>query len=546
VQDEAYVMTWAFLWGEKKWWLETAAENMVMLINPAYTAQNLTTYGTISLEDSRLDFQGAPYDWRGNSYIQAQLVKLNMCDDSGVCPLSETSFKAAIDAGTYPFEDDGARQKLSANLDDYARYLLGATPERANVGILGGEPVRTGSAYGEQIQVARSRRAGDFWRMGTGSPPQMTEEADGAFEVTVIDARLDKDGVYPLQVESGMDGGRNAGLPAALRVAPGTPLYYRAGDGPVTFHDGSEELVLQPIHATMGFPAVRVVALGREGGERFQARVEVIDLSGVWVLRGVPVSSDVTCSDETDNEDLTLSFNAEQAGNFGMGLISLSTVWGDFVADGSGTRWTWTVASGRFQGDVAYGKPVYEADVELTPEAIRLEGAAMFDMFGGEQGRPDGPARAAGPWAPLTVLTPLAVAAGWARTRGRRGIRRLLLAAAGIGVGALLLTGCLGFNLSGTSAGEVTFKTLTFEGGTGTPTLTLGLETLVGMGASADTEPLWILSDGQGTFQVDFTAEASSSDFEGNESRAARRCTGQVVYDMEAALFKDAVLVLAE
>ena len=113
VQDEAYVMTWAFLWDDKTWWLETAAENMVMLVDPSYTAKNLTVYGKMSLPDNRLDFQASPYDWRGDSYVQAQLVKLNMCDDNNVCPISKASFKTAVNEGTYPFDAVSARQKLS-------------------------------------------------------------------------------------------------------------------------------------------------------------------------------------------------------------------------------------------------------------------------------------------------------------------------------------------------------------------------------------------------------------------------------------------------
>ena len=551
VQDEAYVMTWAFLWDDKTWWLETAAENMVMLADPGYTAKNLTTYGTISLDDSRLDLQAAPYDWRGDSYVQAQLVKLNMCDDASVCPLSEATFKKAINEGIYPFEEDAARQKLSANLDDYARYLLGATPQRANPAILGDPAVRTGEGYGETVQVARSQRYGDFWHLRSGNEPQMTKDNSGVMEATVINAALDKDGVYPLRVVSGYGASGGAGLPAALRIAPGAPFYYRAGDGEVTFHDGKEELVLQPIHADMGLPSVRVVAMGRQGGERFRARVELIDLSGVWVLSGVPISNDITCSEEIADEGVRMGLDAESTAAFGVGIVALGSPFGDYAPDAAGTRLTWGTREGRAPEELAGASQVYEGSVLIKTDAVQLEVESTFDLIGEEQGRPVEPARARGTGGPspllvLGGLAPLAVVSRRARAKGQRGMLRLIVAMVVIGAATLLMAGCFGIDIYGTGTGKMAFKELAFVGGEDTATLTVGTEALVGGGVEPGTEPLWVLRGGEGTFQVDLTTVAVTHNEEGDELRSTRRCSGPVVYDMEAAIFKDVVLRLEE
>jgi hypothetical protein len=482
--------------------------------------------------------------------VQAQLVKLNMCDDPSVCPLSETTFLKAINEGTYPFDDDAARQKVSANLDDYARYLLGETPMRANVGILGGEAVRTGEGYGEAVQVARSQRFGDFWHHRTGNEPQMTQDASGALEATAIDAPLDKDGVYPLRVASGYGKGGGAGLPAALRVAPGAPFYYRAGDGEVTFHDGKEELLIQPIHTEMGFPSVRLVALGREGGERFRARVELIDLSGVWIFSGVPVSNNVTCSEEIADEGVRMGLEPDAASVFGVGIAALGSAWGDYERDADGRGLTWSAVAERSPEGFDSAAQAYKGSALVGTDGVQVQLASDFNLGGGEQSRGGSRGRTREPWAgpaglALMGLTPLVVVWSGARAKGRRATLRLILAAVGLGA-LVVLAGCFGLDMFGSGEGDVTFGELEFVGGEDTATLTLGMEALRGGGLNEGAKPLWVLREGTGTFEVDLTTVAVTHDEAGNELRSTRRCSGPVVYDMEAAIFKDVVLVLEE
>jgi hypothetical protein len=123
---------------------------------------------------------------------------------------------------------------------------------------------------------------------------------------------------------------------------------------------------------------------------------------------------------------------------------------------------------------------------------------------------------------------------------------RLIVGLVVIGVAALLLAGCIGgIDIYGTATGDLTFKELEYMGGEGTATLTLNAEAL-DAGATPETEPLWLLGGGQGTFEVDLTLVALTENEEGDELRSTRRCAGPVVYDLEAAIYKDVVVVLGE
>jgi hypothetical protein len=194
---------------------------------------------------------------------------------------------------------------------------------------------------------------------------------------------------------------------------------------------------------------------------------------------------------------------------------------------------------------------VYKGTALIKTDAVQVEVESTFDLIGEEQGRHVEPARArgAGGLPPLLVLgglAPLAVVSRRARAKGQRGMLRLIVAMVVIGAATLLMAGCFGIDIYGTGTGKVAFKELTFVGGEETATLTLGAEALFGGGVEPGTEPLWMLKGGEGTFQVDVTTVAVTHNEAGDELRSTRRCSGPVVYDMEAAIFKDVELRLEE
>jgi len=222
IQDEEYNMFWAYWAGGKTWWLETAAETMVMLQDPAYIPINLSTHGAISTDDNRLALQQSPYQWPSDFYVHAQLVKMNMCSDADVCPLTEKSFFDAINQGAYPFDNADVQAKLSANMTAYARYLVGAAPDRANTAMPLSGPVVDGSQCGENIDVYTSQ-GNDYTVRFNGYAPQMQKGSDELGETVEIATSINKDGVYPLTIASDING-RNPGRPNALLIQAGTPF----------------------------------------------------------------------------------------------------------------------------------------------------------------------------------------------------------------------------------------------------------------------------------------------------------------------------------
>ena len=124
IEDEHYYMGWARINGDYTWWLETAAEVGVGLIDANGLERNATLYGRSTLDDMRtLVTQIAPYQWiAAEQYGQALLVRANICDEG--CPMTQPSFVAAINAGTYPLQAADARAKVRRNMQRYATYLL--------------------------------------------------------------------------------------------------------------------------------------------------------------------------------------------------------------------------------------------------------------------------------------------------------------------------------------------------------------------------------------------------------------------------------------
>ncbi len=521
IQDEEYNMAWAYWSGGKTWWLETAAENMVMLHDPAYIPQNLTAYGPVTV-GNQLALQLSPYQWPGDLYVQAQLVKLNMCDDTAVCPLSEKSFIAAINAGTYPYDDAGVQSKLSANLNAYAQYLLGAAPGSGNTAIPLGDPVASGGGYGEFVEIRQTTKS-DYDLVFPAESAQMKKNSDDLGETIQVAAALQKDGVYPLKISSGFDG-RNPGLPVKLTIQPGAPFWYRVGNDAPQFNDGSQELVLQPIHLTMGLPGVRLVALGKAGGETFQATVSQIDLQGTWlILPGEPVSDNIVCQDASaasESESVTIHASKELP----ITLPTILSAMGDFRPDATGNGLTWEWNDGRIPGEAA-------AEVHSL---LQFSGAALPTVdkvqvqLETEWQRATSQAPAQPQWPPLILGLAMVVPGVWGWRKGKNPYAILPLFLA-----TFLLVGCFGFGLDmwGTVKTDMELTELEYLGGETIPTV--GLDSL-----PTDT-PLWKLR-GTAVYDVNFYYTATD---EGQDAAVAT-CTGTATYNIEVQIFKDIVLNL--
>ena len=373
VQDEHYIMTPAYLVQDGKWWIETSAENMMMLIDPAYVSANLAAYGAIDVDEKTSVLQESPYQWpHDESYVMAQQVKVNMCTNS-VCPFSRESFIGIINAGLFPFNDEAAKSQLHANLPDYARYLLGVAPEKANTQI-SLEAVQIGDNYGDQVVVSRTTKSAFDLRVNTGLG-RITLEETGTMPGMIIQAPIQKDGVYVLRVEVA-SGSSSPDWPAMLRIEAGTPFYYRLDNGDVQFNDGKSELIIQPIkQGTTGnvISKVRLVAIGQQGGEVFKAHLSALDLSGMWTIDLTDESSYINhlaCEDADDGSVVA---------KFGVPIPGMALMFGDFIPDLVSNSLVWNAVparasaiSGGFYSSSSPGSN-YSAVANLEEGIIRLE-----------------------------------------------------------------------------------------------------------------------------------------------------------------------------
>lgn len=527
IQDEEYNMAWAYWSGSKTWWLEVAAENMVMLHTPAYLAENLTTYGTISTADNRLALQQSLYQWPGDFYVQAQLLKVNMCADTAVCPLSEKSFVEAINAGLYPFDGADAQAKISANLDSYANYLLGAPPIYGNTTIPLSGPVATGEGYGEYIQISQKHNTSYNITL-SGYPPQMQKNSNRQGEGVDIAATLQKDGVYPLRVMSGKDG-RSPGLPVMLAVQPGAPFWYRLGDDPPRYHDGGSELLLGPVHMTLGVPHLRLVALSKTGDQQFKARLQLIDLQGAWLLNPKElVSGSITCLREDGKPDEKVDPTALPT------LLTYVSAMGDFKPESSGLSYTWDWNMKRVDDQFApYAGSVllFNGAATLAPENVQAQ--LRFEWVKQET-------ESTYPWQRWALGAGLAVPVLLLGAIGSR--KRPYLGLGGVMLALLLLAGCvgLGFDLWGTVAANLSLTKAEYIGGEGMPLFDVADDP-----SAVDVQPVWKLF-GTADYDIDFwlESEATTTDSAGNEVTQSNftHCTGTPRYNVELWIFRDIAL----
>ena len=280
---------------------------MVMLYEPKYIDQNLLSYGTTSLgADKRTPFQFAPNQWNDDLYLHAQLLKVFTCDNPSACPISPQKFVNAINNGAFPI-DSSAVEKISANLDDFARYLLGKSPQKANSMIYLLNSVKNGTGYGESVTPVDNK--GDLNFKKTGYEPQMKQTSGGTGTELDIQAVIEKGGVYPLMLETPRNA-ELAGYPVEIEVSPGCPFYYTEEGGEIQYNDGTAKTVIGPLHSKTGLSGIRIVAVATDGAKTFTAKIRPLDISGDWIfVFDSIVSNNMVCdssgNESNDNNDPT-------------------------------------------------------------------------------------------------------------------------------------------------------------------------------------------------------------------------------------------------
>ncbi len=454
VQDEAYNFTssyWANLTGvssEAKWWFEVSAENMVMLYKTDYIDHNLTTYGMTTPASHDTPFQYSPNQWNDQLYAHAQLVKLFMCSNEYACPISFEQFVNAINTGEYPYNQN-ALDKINNNLEDYALYLLGKQVVSANSTIPNGGVRDKGTGYGEFITV-KAKNAAEIEYAKTGYAPQMEPVILEGIPVIKINVPIQKLGAYPLTVNSPGDS-RMAGFPVEVVVESGAPFWYTLDDGKEKYHDGKSKITLGPIHTTLGYQKLRLVAFAKDEQRTFVAKVQPLNLKGDWLVFSDGVTSQNFSCNDVENVETTIDY-ANSAQFSALYTSLLHSVAGLYLPDSGGLGYTWAALPGadlKFGGKVPLG---LSGVLLLNTEGILLQ--SKLDMPQENAGLPS--------TQPLLSGLPfLGFLAACVVRRKRRELFVISMIAC-----LLLLTGCVGFGgLYGTIATDTHLKSFEDPGG---------------------------------------------------------------------------------
>lgn len=368
VQDHSYNFTRAY-WGSKlgtspyrTWWLEVSAENMVFLFDPAYIEQNLTFYGMTTVSTKNTPFQYSPNQWNDQLYNHAQLVKVFMCENSAICPISESGFVQAINQGTFPYQDETVVSKVSENLNEYARYLLGKPPESANTQIPVMPAATNGTGYGEFIEASFKDGIGELKK--TGYDPQMVTTGDKGSQVININAEIQPGGVYPLVIQSGINPDALK-TPLEVTALPGAPFYYRIGEGDIQYSDGSKKMVLGIVHPVWGVKKIRIVAVATEPGVTFEAEIRNADLSGTWKMNtdDDTIIYNITC--DKKNKEWEVEYAAKL-------MFPLVLSMGDFSIANSFTELNWEPNSTRWETYVSNKDQTVSSLDVLSSQGVAL------------------------------------------------------------------------------------------------------------------------------------------------------------------------------
>ena len=529
IQDEAYKMCWAGLKtrvgaDSNFWWLEVAAENMVMLAKPDAIQDNMTTYGAITGPNNSLVWQMAINQWPDDFYAQAQLVKVFMCDDAA-CPLSQKTFVAAINNGTYPYGDAGALNKIGANLEDFARYLIGARPQKTNTSI-SLDAVSAGGTFGEVLQVAKKTGQSLFYLGHQGRKPVINGKSQDGFDSLEFNAPLERNGVYPLTITS-REG--YAGMPVMLTVEAGIPLVYRVDGGDVQTHSGDKPLIIGPISANLGYKEVRLAAYSSAAGMNFKASLNIIDLNGAWTMQAVnldtPTTDVVICDNPPEEGTDNLYMILPMYGNLAMAL-------GDFVPTGSADKLEWTYLPKRLPPDTQSSDFTQNYSIEITPEEITIKG--MLDIPKAQSSVPSAGKTTAG-LGGLSLGVFGMVGGVWLSRRWPRRLKKLAPPILALLVLALLLTGC--FDFYGTSDVEIKITRLEASNGSTDAVWNIGTQLV------PDTVPIWTITQASGTYTIDSTTTTTKDLLSEETVYEYNHCTGTLIYDLKGGIYPDVTLV---
>lgn len=530
LQGKKYFMTPAALSGSKTWWMETTADNMSYILEPSMVSVNANNYGTSENElGSRYATQYAPFQWpMGEFYFQSQLLRMNLCDDTLVCPLSEKDMLTALDDGSYPFNDSNRQNRLNNNIHDYSYYLLGLSPLTASLAAPP-ENIKNGFTVGDYVVGYSTTQPLQY--VVNGSAPRVSK----AGNTVNISTSIDQGGVYMLQINNnGTAPGsvdeaagtrsddivKKSTIPLALTVNDGhAPVRYRIGNSSETSYKAdAKKFVIQPISDTFGnIGFLRLAAIGLDSGSSFSAKVEPVDLTGDWVFDSITVTADNVISSDPE-----VKFDPV----FLKQLTSSVAEKGSYTSNPNRDKYSYsgpTYEGGMTistESDVASDKIVWDLNLSGTPATAKIAGKKIAEiMKPGDLLRRDntGKIMLAGSAIPLLLGLVLP---------GHR--RKVFLIVCALGSSLLMttLTSCVGFKFNKLNINsKATITKLEYIGVDGD-----------------DSKPLWKMT-GTAVSNVDIILETSASDpTTGETIPKIVTMSGPVSYSLVANVYKDGII----
>jgi hypothetical protein len=524
IQNRIYSLAVAKAVNARSWWMDVSAEMMVIDILPEYITGNMSTYGTIT-SGSALAFQDAPYQWPADFYVHAQLMEVNMCD-TGYCPINHDDFVNAINGGRYPMNSSYAQEQLTANTEDYARYLLGFSPLHANTGI-SLAAVKNQDSYGQIITVTETNKS-NLSFTSNGDDPQVKKVSKTEGDTLEINAPLEKDGVYPLQITSGGNNGSHTGLPLMLVVDPGVPFDYRLDGGEFKSSDGSKEERIGPIHAGMGVTTVRLVAYSKSGGQSFQAHLEPVNLEGVWVINPTTlISNSIQCTGGSSDSDTSPDGVAQIGSLYSSVIVAM----GDMTQDTTGLSLDWSMVPSRLPTGIQSSDFTYKSSAVVNPDGLELQSELDLPKPTSESSLILPNKFEPVEWA-LVLVLPAASISLIPKSKKNRRLTLLCI----LLLMTVILAGCFGIAFYGNFKGDVKITKMEYTGGSGTANWSVG--------SPITDKPIWTFTEGTGTYPIDFFIEVSTDDANGNTTKSIEECTGTAVYSVTGGIYEDIAITI--
>ncbi len=502
VENRKYWMIPDYYSNAKAWWLDMAAEMGSFMLNSACVDHNLTFYGKVEANGGGLGFQASPFTWDGGEqarYIQAQQVWISTCSGGATCALTEEGFAQAIADGTFPLNGGAAQEAYYKNAKDLGLYLLGAAPQASRTSVEIPKSASNGRGYGDYLVLKGGDNAGFEFGL-TASQFNRKSPTE-----VVASATIQKGGVYPLWVGNGkgtplvpVD---QPGLPGVLKIEAGAPYWLSLDGAAPKFYDGSKELTVAPLSATLGKGLARIVAVAPDANQTFKASLKVADFSGDWSAN---ISNQQISA--TDCKGYDSSEAPKPAADDFLKIFSgLGTYQVDpTVADGSHLIW---------QGSLPQGL-IGESEIWIKPDSLVL--TYLLDQpkstsLNLPMGLPpvaaaSSPQAAASLALGLPALPALALLA----KRRKRAWQRILLLAALFACLAVLLSGCFGLGIFGKLDATYTFKKVEY------------VDPQTAPGGKSDVT--WKLTDGSAKIDIDYTIEATTTDANGNDTTETSKC----------------------